>query len=55
MDVALEVMVRHASVRRLLGAMVTRVFPLSEAEQALRFAQTRGVLKVQVQVPGKGE
>lgn len=48
MDVALNIMVKHASVRQLLTAMVTKVFPLAEAEAAVAMAQTRGVLKVQL-------
>lgn len=49
MDVALNIMVKHASVRQLLTAMVTKVFPLAEAEAAVAMAQTRGVLKVQLE------
>ena len=48
MDVAVRMMADHASIRRLLGAMVTAVYPLSEGVEAMERAKQKGVLKVQL-------
>jgi threonine dehydrogenase-like Zn-dependent dehydrogenase len=46
MAMALEVMTKHASIRRLLNGMVTAVLPLEEATHAFDVAKTKGAMKV---------
>ncbi|GAX76077.1 hypothetical protein CEUSTIGMA_g3520.t1 [Chlamydomonas eustigma] len=46
MDMALEVMTRHESIRRLLKGMVTAVLPLEQALHAFDVAKRKGVMKV---------
>ena len=48
MDVALRMMAEHASIRKLLNSMVSAVYPLGQAVEAMGEAQRKGVLKVQV-------
>lgn len=48
MDVALLMMAQHEEVRALLTGMVSKVFPLEQAAEALEYAKQKGVLKVQV-------
>lgn len=50
MDVALNMMVDHEEVRQLLAAMLHHEVPLKDGVEAMRLAQTRGVIKVQVTV-----
>lgn len=48
MDVALDMMAKHAEVRQLLQGMLQHQLPLSQGEEAMRLAGSKGVLKVQL-------
>ncbi len=47
-DVALQLMEQHASVRQLLTAMTKSARPLSEGLDAMNEAASKGALKVQL-------
>jgi len=50
MDMAVRMMAKHPNVRRLLGSMVSAVYPLRLGSEAMEKAKQKGVLKVQLQV-----
>lgn len=56
MDVALDMMHRHAEVQRLLGSMLQHELPLADGVAAMSLAAQKGVLKVQlIMGGGKGD
>ena len=50
MDTAVRMMAEHPSIRRLLGSMVSEIYPLSQGLEAMEMAKQKGVLKVQLKV-----
>ncbi len=48
LDMALEMLAQHAELRQLVNAMTQHVMPLSKGVEAMQLAQTKGVLKVQL-------
>jgi threonine dehydrogenase-like Zn-dependent dehydrogenase len=52
MDMALRMLEQHGELRQLVNAMTQHVLPLSRGEEAMQLAQTKGVLKVQLECQG---
>jgi len=48
-DEALRLMAAHEPVRKLLKSMTSHVLPLKDGLEGMRLAQTKGVIKVQLQ------
>jgi hypothetical protein len=52
MDVALDMMIKHAELRQLLRDMLQHEVPLADGVAAVSLAAQKGVLKVQLVMGG---